>query len=387
MQYIKKIIYTIIVICCGISTIEAKNTLLTCEYYKTADQFTHSQQAGFLCHIYADYSHQCYVEYGAERATTKSKKEKIQNWGSAVGLSWKAKEYVKEKNKCPNYLVAKLEEGINGYELHAADTQEDAVNLSNKLNGQRYIADNIDLIKTTEAVEKAKQDVQTYIDEINGFISSYSLEKCIENDKTITRINECQKRISSFNGLLKNYETNVSNIINGGTLKETDTVIKNYRKAKQDADAFLEKSNKELDEEDLKIKEELGLINKPIEIETGESGGNKFVKPETDLPKMCEQPSILKSFHFFGNLLFVIKILVPILLIIIGSIDFGKAVIASNQDAVRKAAKTLTIRIVAGVVVFLIPTIVNFVFELLPTSESDFEACRVCLFDPNNCEN
>lgn len=110
------------------------------------------------------------------------------------------------------------------------------------------------------------------------------------------------------------------------------------------------------------------------------------VTVQTDLPKLCSQEGILKSFRFFGYLLFVVKIIVPILLIIMGTLDFGKAVIASNQDAVSKAAKMFAIRIVVGVSIFLLPTIVNFVFGLLPSSVSDYNACKTCLFDPTNCD-
>lgn len=110
------------------------------------------------------------------------------------------------------------------------------------------------------------------------------------------------------------------------------------------------------------------------------------VTVHTDLPKLCSQEGILKSFRFFGYILFVVKIIVPILLIIMGTMDFGKAVVASNQDAVSKAAKMFAMRIATGIAIFLLPTVVNFIFDLLPSSVSDYNACKTCLFEPSNCD-
>jgi len=42
-----------------------------------------------------------------------------------------------------------------------------------------------------------------------------------------------------------------------------------------------------------------------------------------------------------GNILGVFKIVIPILVIIFGMIDLGKAVVASKDDEIKKAAKSL----------------------------------------------
>ena len=43
------------------------------------------------------------------------------------------------------------------------------------------------------------------------------------------------------------------------------------------------------------------------------------------------------AWQFIGQLLFILKILVPIAIIVLGMIDLGKAVIASKEDEVKKA--------------------------------------------------
>ena len=101
---------------------------------------------------------------------------------------------------------------------------------------------------------------------------------------------------------------------------------------------------------------------------------------------ICKQSGILKSFRFLGYLLLIAKIIIPILLIIMGSIDFAKAMVASNQDAVQKAGKSFAIRIATAVIIFVLPTIINFVFGLLPNYTNDYNKCRTCIFKPNDCE-
>ena len=57
MTKIKKIFFTLFLMIISISVVYAKDTLLTCEYYKPYDQLSDSQEAGVLCLIYDDYSH------------------------------------------------------------------------------------------------------------------------------------------------------------------------------------------------------------------------------------------------------------------------------------------------------------------------------------------
>ena len=60
-----------------------------------------------------------------------------------------------------------------------------------------------------------------------------------------------------------------------------------------------------------------------------------------------------------------VHIIVPILVLALGVFDFFKAMIASKEDDMKKAQKRFIIRVVAGVLVFLAPTIVNFIIDTL----------------------
>ena len=88
-----------------------------------------------------------------------------------------------------------------------------------------------------------------------------------------------------------------------------------------------------------------------------------------------------------GYFLLVFKIVIPLLLIIFGMIDLGKAVISSDDKAVSKAAKSLLMRVIAGVCIFLVPTIVSLVFKMVGNFgdvRDQYDICATCISSPNN---
>lgn len=58
-----------------------------------------------------------------------------------------------------------------------------------------------------------------------------------------------------------------------------------------------------------------------------------------------------------------ICVLVPILLIVLGSVDFGSAVLSSDQEAMQKAVKRFTIRCIVALAIFFLPMLVNLFFS------------------------
>ena len=54
-----------------------------------------------------------------------------------------------------------------------------------------------------------------------------------------------------------------------------------------------------------------------------------------------------------------IKILGPILVIILSSVDFIKVIVKSDDEAMAKAQKKLILRLILALLLFLVPTIVN----------------------------
>ncbi|MCI8575798.1 MAG: hypothetical protein HFI09_04945 [Bacilli bacterium] len=93
-----------------------------------------------------------------------------------------------------------------------------------------------------------------------------------------------------------------------------------------------------------------------------------------------------------GYILMVFKIVIPILLIVFGMIDLGKAVIASKDDEIKKATKSLMFRAISAVIIFFIPTLVGVIMGIVGNFSSvrdDFNICKACISDPNDdvCAN
>lgn len=64
---------------------------------------------------------------------------------------------------------------------------------------------------------------------------------------------------------------------------------------------------------------------------------------------------------------------IPIILILFGMLDLGKAVISSKEDEMKKAQSTLIKRVVYAIAVFLVVTIVSFAMGLV--GSSDWKDC------------
>lgn len=78
---------------------------------------------------------------------------------------------------------------------------------------------------------------------------------------------------------------------------------------------------------------------------------------------------ILKIVSLAKNALMLIQIIIPILLIIWGTIDLGKAVVASKEDDIKKAQGMLIKRIIAAVIVFLLVLLTMFITGLVGGTE------------------
>ena len=86
----------------------------------------------------------------------------------------------------------------------------------------------------------------------------------------------------------------------------------------------------------------------------------------------------------------IFKIVIPILLIVMGSLDFGKAVVAQKDDEIKKASKSLAMRAVAAVIIFILPSVIMMVINWamdISGTDMDYETCTDCVMHPSECGN
>lgn len=88
--------------------------------------------------------------------------------------------------------------------------------------------------------------------------------------------------------------------------------------------------------------------------------------------------------RIIGYIVLILKIAVPVLLIVLGMIDLGKAVISSDDKAISNSVKTLSKRFIAAVIIFFVPSIVSAVFKMVTGTAinktgSDTNICIQCV--------
>ncbi|MBR4693494.1 MAG: hypothetical protein IKP07_01670 [Bacilli bacterium] len=82
------------------------------------------------------------------------------------------------------------------------------------------------------------------------------------------------------------------------------------------------------------------------------------------------------TLNLVGKILNIFRVVIPLLIVIFGMIDLGKAVVGSKDEDIKKAAKQLLMRFIAGLVIFFIPELVKAVFNLLGnTIDADYKTC------------
>lgn len=92
-----------------------------------------------------------------------------------------------------------------------------------------------------------------------------------------------------------------------------------------------------------------------------------FVLADADVS--CGEGSTLVNVIAIVRLVMnIICIAVPIIMILMGTIDLFKAVTAGKDGDIKEKQKALITRIIAGVLVFLVPTIVSVIMNLIGVS-------------------
>ena len=103
---------------------------------------------------------------------------------------------------------------------------------------------------------------------------------------------------------------------------------------------------------------------------------------------ICEEKKVKNVVKFIGFLIVIIKILIPLGLIIFGAISFAQAMISGESEDVKKSAIGFLIKFIAAVVIFAIPTILNYIINIIDDSSANktYTKCTTCLFDTKNCK-
>lgn len=86
-----------------------------------------------------------------------------------------------------------------------------------------------------------------------------------------------------------------------------------------------------------------------------------------------------------GEIIYIIRIAIPIIVVLLGTLDLGKAVIAGEDKKIKEAQKAFIRRLIYGVAIFFVFTIVKMVFGLLNVDldKGDNKICWQCASKPH----
>lgn len=88
-----------------------------------------------------------------------------------------------------------------------------------------------------------------------------------------------------------------------------------------------------------------------------------------------------------GYVLYAAKIIIPVIIMILGVVDFVKAIFLSDEKSVQKAGITLLQRAIMGVAIFFVPTLVSLVIGLvsdMAEASEKIAGCETCLLRPTS---
>jgi len=98
----------------------------------------------------------------------------------------------------------------------------------------------------------------------------------------------------------------------------------------------------------------------------------------------CEEDSTRRVLSLVGIILMIAKVLVPLIIILIGSIDLFKAVMSKDEKDLMKSVKSIGLRLLVGIFIFFVPTIVDVVIDLVRDGHNENQ-CVECVLNPLDC--
>ena len=90
---------------------------------------------------------------------------------------------------------------------------------------------------------------------------------------------------------------------------------------------------------------------------------------------------------FIGHMVRIAKIVIPIIIMAFGALDFFHAMVGSKDD-IKKAIKSLIFRAIAGVCIFFLPAVIDLVFSWVDSwqnYDADYQNCFRCIWNVGNC--
>lgn len=98
-----------------------------------------------------------------------------------------------------------------------------------------------------------------------------------------------------------------------------------------------------------------------------------FLQMLDEVSNFCDETSGV--WVLIGNIIRVLQFAIPVIIILLGTIDLGKAVMAGDDKVIKEAQKMFMKRLIYGVAVFFVVYIVRAVFSLISDANPTTSSC------------
>jgi hypothetical protein len=94
--------------------------------------------------------------------------------------------------------------------------------------------------------------------------------------------------------------------------------------------------------------------------------------------EFCTQQGVLKTLNIIRICIIIAKICAALILIILGSIDFGRVAVSGDEKNMKDTINSFVRRLIIAAVIFFIPSLVNTIINLATSDDSSFSDCKEC---------
>ncbi len=104
-----------------------------------------------------------------------------------------------------------------------------------------------------------------------------------------------------------------------------------------------------------------------------------FAEKKVDDNFTCSVPEIYRAMGMVGRMLLLLRILIPIVIVIVASIHFGKSVLSQDDTDIKQLFIDLVKKVVIGAVIFFTPTIILAIADAALSKRSDNIKWELCV--------
>ena len=96
--------------------------------------------------------------------------------------------------------------------------------------------------------------------------------------------------------------------------------------------------------------------------------------------------NLMSFYELIGILILIVKCFIPLIIIFFGTFDIISYIINIKKDNAFDKIKHFIKRVIVGIIIFFLPTIIIYIFEQIDFDESLYTCAYECVLDIKKCK-